>query len=110
MEELTRALLEAPSWELVLGQVKSLARVSIERGDFAAARKAAEVLLRTEGQKHAGLYFSALIALRTGDAEGARRLARAALESKPDHRASLELLEELGEKVGPKPGGAAPPR
>lgn len=95
LEEASRAVLEAPDWELVLGSLMIFARTSIDRGDLGSARGAAGILLRTEGQRHAGLYISALVALRTGDADGARRLARKALEIKPDHRASIELLEHL---------------
>jgi spermidine synthase len=95
LEELARALAEAPDWELVLGSLKTFARVSIDRGDLATARAAAGILLGREDQRHAGLYLSSLIALRGGDVEEARRLAHGALELKPGHRATLELLEEI---------------
>ncbi len=65
------------------------------------ARKAADTLSKCAGQEHAGLYLSALLARRSGDLEGARRLAQAALALKPDHRASRELLNELGDAPGP---------
>jgi spermidine synthase len=110
LEQLELALAEAPTWDLVLGSVKALARGCIDRGDFAAARRAAEILLHTEGQRHSGLYLSALIALRTGDAEAARTLARAALELKPDHRPTRELLQELDQGSATRPAGARPHR
>jgi spermidine synthase len=103
IEELALALGDAPDWELTLGAIKTLGRASVERGDTSTARKAAGALTKCAGQEHAGFYLSALIARRAGDLEEARRLARAALALKPDHRASRELLNELGDAPGSVP-------
>jgi spermidine synthase len=100
LEELASALAEAPSWDLVSGAIKSLGRASVDAGDLGAARRAAEILSKTGGQEHAGLYLAALVALKSGRPDEARRLALAALEKKPDHRASLELLRQLDGPAG----------
>jgi spermidine synthase len=97
IDQLALALAEAPSWELSLGAMKRLGRESVDRGDLAAAHKAVDALSRCDGQQHAALYLSALLARRAGELDEARRLARAALALKPDHRGSRELLTEIGE-------------
>jgi hypothetical protein len=97
VDRVALALAEAPAWDLALGAMKRIGRDSVDRGDVAAARKAVEALSRCDGQQHAALYLSALLARRAGDLDETRRLARAALALKPDHRGSRELLTEIGE-------------
>jgi spermidine synthase len=97
IDQLALALAETPAWDLALGAMKRLGRDSVDRGDVAVARKAVEALSNCDGQQHAALYLSALLARRAGDLNETRRLARAALALKPDHRASRELLTEIGD-------------